>query len=226
MERVLSAITANNLFWLGRYVERGYLMLHLMRKAYDEVLDVPVGEVPYSDFLTKINGYSCSTFTTSYQMMLQIYDEKNPTSLRSVIERMMDNAIVLRSEILSESFSYVELCRDKIRREAEKGQMNITDLQPITDWLLAFWGSVSERLHGQTYYLLTIGRLIERLDICLRFNYKQYRIVETWNSLVKYMDYCPDLYDEVQVGRFDEIINSQHESNDVLLSQLNCLIKV
>lgn len=225
MDKVLSATTANNLYWLGRYVERGYLMLHLMRKAYDEVIDVPVGETPYSDFLTKINGYSCSTFTTSYQMMQQIYDEKNPTSLRAVIERMMDNAIVLRSEIYSESFSYVELCRNKIRKEAEKGEMNITDLQPITDWLLAFWGSVSERLHGRTYYLLTIGRLVERLDVCLRFEYKQYRIIETWNSLVKYMDFCPDLYDETQASRLDEILNSDYDRNEVL-SRLNCIIKV
>lgn len=225
MDKVLSATTANNLYWLGRYVERGYLMLHLMRKAYDEVIDVPVGETPYSDFLTKINGYSCSTFTTSYQMMQQIYDEKNPTSLRAVIERMMDNAIVLRSEIYSESFSYMELCRNKIRKEAEKGEMNITDLQPITDWLLAFWGSVSERLHGRTYYLLTIGRLVERLDVCLRFEYKQYRIIETWNSLVKYMDFCPDLYDETQASRLDEILNSEYDRNEVL-SRLNCIIKV
>ena len=200
-------------------------MLHLMRKAYDEVIDVPVGETPYSDFLTKINGYSCSTFTTSYQMMQQIYDEKNPTSLRAVIERMMDNAIVLRPEIYSESFSYVELCRNKIRKEAKKGEMNITDLQPITDWLLAFWGSVSERLHGRTYYLLTIGRLVERLDVCLRFEYKQYRIIETWNSLVKYMDFCPDLYDEIQASRLDEILNSEYDRNEVL-SRLNCIIKV
>lgn len=53
--RFMSANQANSLFWLGRYAERGYLMLHLMRRAYDEVIDVPVGEVPYSDFLTKIN---------------------------------------------------------------------------------------------------------------------------------------------------------------------------
>ena len=225
MEKVISATMANHLFWLGRYVERGYVMLHLMRRAYDEVIDVPVGEKPYSDFLIKVNGYSCSEFTTSYQMMQQIYDAENPTSLRAVIERMMDNAIVLRSEIYSESFSYVELCRDKIRKEAEKGQMNITDLQPITDWLLAFWGSVSERLHGRTYYLLMVGRLLERLDICLRFEYKQYRIIETWNSLVKYMDYCPDLYDSVQMQRVDEVLHSQYAKNEVLAS-LNCLIKV
>lgn len=111
MDNVLSATTANNLFWQGRYAERGYLMFHLIRKAYDEVVDVPVDEKPYSDLLTKINGYVCSDFTTSYQMMMQIYDENNPTSLRAVIERMMNNAIVLRPEIYSESFSYVELCR-------------------------------------------------------------------------------------------------------------------
>lgn len=225
MDSVLSATTANNLFWLGRYVERGYLLLHLMRKAYDEVIDVPVGERPYSEFLTRLNGYSCTEFTTSYQMMHQIYDAGVETSLRSVIERMMDNAIVLRPQIYSESFGYIELCRDRIRVEAERGQMNITDLQPITDWLLAFWGSVSERLHGRVYYLLMIGRLVERLDVCLRFGYKRYRVLETWNSLVKYRDFCPDIYDEVQMVRVDELLHSEFDRNEVIAG-LNCLIKV
>lgn len=225
MDNVLSATTANNLFWLGRYVERGYLMLHLMRKAYDEVIDVPVGEKPYSDFLTKINGYVCSDFTTSYQMMLQIYDENNPTSLRAVIERMMDNAIVLRPEIYSESFSYVELCRNRIRSEAEKGEMNITDLQPITDWLLAFWGSVGERLHADVRDLLTIGRLIERLDVCIRFDYKPYRIAETWQDIVTLIDGKPDLYDDHQAVWIDKAIKGGNDRNE-MLSRLNCLIKV
>ncbi|MGM9695107.1 MAG: alpha-E domain-containing protein [Alloprevotella sp.] len=225
MEKVISATTANNLFWLGRYVERGYLLLHLMRKAYDEVIDVPVGETPYSNFLNRINGYSCSTFTTSYQMMQQIYDLHNPTSLRAVIERMMDNAIVLRPEIYSESFSYVELCRDKITKEAEKEEMNITDLQPITDWLLAFWGSVSERLHGRVFHLLAIGRLVERLDICLRFDYKHYRIVETWEELLKLFDVCPDLFDETQVRTLTEMLETDYDRNE-MISRLFCLIKV
>lgn len=225
MEKIISATMANNLFWLGRYVERGYLMLHLMRRAYDEVIDIPVGEKPYSDFLNKLNGYSCSDFETSYQMMRQIYDADNPTSLRAVIERMMDNAIVLRPEIYSESFSYVELCRDKIREEAEKQEMNITDLQPITDWLLAFWGSVSERLHGRVFFLLQIGRLIEKMDVCIRFDYKRYRIEETWKSLLIYLGYYPDLYDEMQKNRISEMLDTEFDKN-MLLSSLCCLIKV
>ncbi|MDD6889448.1 MAG: alpha-E domain-containing protein [Bacteroidales bacterium] len=224
MEKVISAAKVNNLYWLGRYVERGYLMLHLMRKAYDEVIDVPVGETPYSEFLNRINGYSCSTFTSSYQMMQQIYDANNPTSLRAVIERMMDNAIVLRPDIYSESFSYVELCRDKIALEAEKKQMNIADLQPINDWLLSFWGSVSERLHGPTYYLLCIGRIMERLDIALRFEYKKYRIVESWESLKKYLQLCPDVYDKEQAEVIEQTIDSDYDRFD-LIAKLNSLIK-
>lgn len=46
--------------------------------------------------------------------------------------------------------------------------MNITNQQPITDWLLAFWGSVGSRLHGNVRNLLTIGLLVERLNVCLR----------------------------------------------------------
>ena len=224
MEKVISAAKVNNLYWLGRYVERGYLMLHLMRKAYDEVIDVPVGETPYSEFLNRINGYSCSTFTSSYQMMQQIYDINNPTSLRAVIERMMDNAIVLRPDIYSESFSYVELCRDKIALEAEKNQMNIADLQPINDWLLSFWGSVSERLHGRVYYLLCIGRIMERLDIALRFEYKKYRIVESWESLKKYLELYPEVYDEEQAKLIEATIDSDYDRFD-LIAKLNGLIK-
>jgi len=201
-------------------------MLHLMRRAYDEVIDVPVGETPYSEFLTKINGYVSSEFTTSYQMMQQMYDTENTTSLRAIIERMMDNAIVLRPDIYSESFSYIEMCRDKIRREAEKQQMNITDLQPITDWLLAFWGSISERIHGRTYYLLQVGRLLERLDVCLRFDYKQYRIIEVWNSLVKYMDYDNNLFDSVQVEQLDEMLSQKEYDKSKILGLLNCLVRV
>lgn len=233
MEKVISANNANRLFWLGRYAERGYLFLHLMRKAYDEVLDVPVGEKPYSDFLEKLDIYVSTDFTTSYQMMEQIYDPEKVTSLRSIIERMMDNAIVLRPEIYSESFSYIELCRDKIRREADAQEMNITNLQPITDWLLAFWGSVRERVTGRAYALLEIGRLVEHLDMNIRFDYKHYRLEETWEMLRKYMVTEPDLFDPVQAEAFGQLLDDadayeghKQEYKDRMLNALCLLVRV
>lgn len=208
-------------------------MLHLMRRAYDEVIDVPVGEKPYSNFLEKMDIYVSSEMTSSYQMMEQLYDPNTVTSLRSIIERMMDNAIVLRPMIYSESFSYIELCRDLIRSKADSKEMNITELQPITDWLLAFWGSIRERVTGQVYSLLEIGRLVEHLDMCIRFDYKQYRLLEAWDLLQKFMSEYPAMFDAVQVETFQSLINDKdgYESNarahkSKVLNALGLLVRV
>ena len=36
---IISANKANSLFWLGRYEERVYITLHLMRMCYDKMID-------------------------------------------------------------------------------------------------------------------------------------------------------------------------------------------
>lgn len=233
MNTTISAHTANQLFWLGRYAERGYLMLHLMRRAYDEVIDVPEGVSPYSEFLEKIGGYMANNMTTSHQMMAQIYDPTTVTSLYNVIERMMDNAIVLRSIIYSESFSYIEMCRDFIRKKAEKKEMNITELQPITDYLLSFWGSIRERVYGQPYALLEVGRLIEHIEMNIRFDYKHNRIDEVWDMVKKYMVTEPDLFDRVQAGRFEMYAATEEvykenlkEHKQEMTAAINALVKI
>ena len=230
---ILSANKANRLFWLGRYAERGYLMLHLMRRAYDEVIDVHEGEVPYSDFLKKMDVYVDSKMTTTSQMMLQIYDINTATSLRSIVERMMDNAIVLRSEIFSESFSYIDLCRNLIDGKSQIKAMNISELQPITDWLLAFWGCVRERVHGDTYALMEIGRLVEHLDMNVRFDYKFYRLDESWNMIKKYMVTQPDLFDKLQATALETLLTNEKAYNafdadykNRILTALNQLVMV
>lgn len=235
MERkIISATTANQLFWLGRYAERGYQMMHLMRKAYDEIIDVPEGVSPYSDFLDKMGVYlSSGNIDTSYQMMDQIYDADTVTSLHNIIERMMDNAIVLRSYIYSESMSYIDMCRDFLRRKAEIKEMNIAELQPITDWLLAFWGSVRERVSGKAYTILETGRLVEHLDMNIRFEYKHHRIDETWGRLKAMMMLEPEMFDRVQAGRFEMYTATQEafdknikDCKHEMISALNGLVRV
>ena len=36
---LISATKANSLYWLGRYEERVYITLHLLRKCYDKMID-------------------------------------------------------------------------------------------------------------------------------------------------------------------------------------------
>lgn len=234
MDTILSAEKANRLFWLGRYAERGYLFLHLMRKAYDEVLDVPVGETPvYSDFLKKLDVFVEGSLDTSYQIMDQLYDPDTVTSLRSIIEFMMDNAIVLRTEIRTESFSYIEICRDLIRVKSIQRDTNITDLQPITDALLSFWGSIQERVYGRSRTLLMLGKLIEHIDMNIRFDYKHYRIEEAMFVLEKFIADEPDIVDDNILQKLrtmlaDNAAYERHDSEykDRALSYLSCLVRV
>lgn len=235
MNTIISANTANRLYWLGRYAERGYLFLHLMRKAYDEVLDVPVGETPvYSDFLRKLDVYTeGGSLDTSYQIMDQLYNPDTQTSLRSIIERMMDNAIVLRTEIRTESFSYIEICRDLIRAKSISRDTNITSLQPITDALLAFWGSIQERVYYQPRTLLMMGKMVEHLDMCIRFDYKHYRIEEAMNALDRFIEDDPSLVDRVMIAKLRAMVvdkeaydKFEQPYKDRMLNYLNQLIRV
>ena len=231
---MINATTANRLFWLGRYAERGYLFLHLMRKAYDEVLDVPVGETPvYSDFLKKLDVYTEGSLDTSYQIMDQLYNPDTVTSLRSIIEFMMDNAIVLRTEIMTESFSYIEICRDLIRAKSIAQDTNITNLQPITDALLSFWGSVQERVYGRSRTFLMLGRLVEHLDMNIRFDYKHYRIQEAMSELEKYVELEPELADREMLGKLRALVADREtyerfeaENKNRMLNYLNRLVVI
>lgn len=234
MEPLLNANKANRLFWLGRYAERGYLFLHLMRKAYDEVLDVPVGETPvYSDFLKRLDVYIDGSLDTSYQIMDQLYNPETVTSLRSIIEYMMDNAIVLRTEIMTESFSYIEICRDLIRAKSVSHDTNITNLQPITDALLAFWGSIQERVYGRSRTMLMMGKLVEHIDMNIRFDYKFYRVKEALMALEKFINEEPELVDQQMLAKIEESLKDEeeYEKHDPeyklhLLSRLNKLVLI
>lgn len=234
MEKILNANKANRLFWLGRYAERGYLFLHLMRKAYDEVLDVPVGETPvYSDFLKRLDVFVEGSMDTSYQIMNQLYNPNTVSSLRSIIEYMMDNAIVLRTEILTESFSYIEICRDLIRAKSISHDTNITSLQPITDALLSFWGSIDERVYGKTRILLMLGKMVEHMDMNIRFDYKYYRIKEAWDVLLKIVAEENELIDQQMMKKISQSLETEEEYSkfspefkNTLQNRLNHLVLV
>ena len=99
---IISANKANSLFWLGRYEERVYITLHLMRKCYDKMID---GEMEdYRPFWQKLDPQG--VYQTNDEFTLgMMYDGGNPSSVMSAQTRAMDNAILLREEIMSETLS-------------------------------------------------------------------------------------------------------------------------
>lgn len=220
---ILSPAKANSLFWLGRYTERVYLQLHLLRRCLDQMIDDNSKE--YDLYLYNIGNQ------TPYPNMAEerrglVYDKKNPASIISCVERANDNAVILRDEITSPTLGYVQMSLEFLRDNSRKGvDSSVEDLQKLTDWMLAFWGSVDERIFsGNVRSLLMIGKLIEHIDMYIRFKYPFDRIEEAFLLLESHcrlnekicniddlqalkMQITPELYNPDDIAYTNKVLN-------------------
>ena len=199
---ILSPAKGNSLYWLGRYTERIYLCLHLLRKCYDMMIDGDSDE--YSRYIEKIGNFVVYGDEGAIRRGL-INDATNPAALISCIECANDNALVVREEITSHTLGYVQLCLEALRKSSKNdSEPNVDFLQTLTDWTLAFWGSVEERVYDERVKtLLKIGKLVEHIDMNIRFGYKFYRIEEALMTLSFYRKlqpnaFNPDAFDDLK----------------------------
>lgn len=192
---ILSPTKANSLFWLGRYTERIYLELHLLRLCFDKMIDGAPED--YSTYLESIGNYIVYPDLPATRNGL-VHDINNPVSVLSCIERANDNAVILRDEIMSPTLAYIQMCLEKLRNTSKTAtDTNVEDLQQLTDWILAFWGSVEERVYDpRVRNLLRIGKLVEHIDMNIRFCYKFYRIEEAFVTLLRCYDKEPRAFNE------------------------------
>lgn len=211
---VLSPAKANSLFWLGRYSERIYLELHLLRRCFDLMIDgkneeyrkyiIDIGNnVQYSDLASTRNGL--------------VHDPNNPVSIISCMERANDNAILLRDEIMSPTLSYIQMGLEMLRKAVASGiEPDVDELQKLTDWMLAFWGSIDERiLNDRTRRLLEIGRLVEKIDIHIRFRYKFFRIEDTLVSLQNLKDEEPLVFDQIAMDTLSIMLTQDNYAPEI-----------
>lgn len=230
---VITADKANRLFWLGRYAERVYVSLHLLRRYYDKVLDGNISDLQeyYTYLGVDCNGKDKESEECQYS---QLYDKSNHCSIARSLELTNDNGIVLRHDISSESLSYIQMSQVLLAECAESKERNITKLQSITDNMLAFFGSVDERVFDDRIRIfLKIGRLIENLDLHVRFNYPYFRIEEAFLSLKDYIRRSESGVADVfaleslnELIREDQYIDHDDKYKERVLNNLNVLIAV
>lgn len=224
----IPATKANRLYWLGRYVERVYISLHLLRRYYDRMIDGAPKD--YEEFYKKFDAANDYASNETFHLG-QMYDPQNPCSLLSELESANDNAIVLREEIKSESLSYIQMSLCHIKECADKCEKNITALQPITDYLLAFFGSIDERVFDERIRnLIKMGKLVENLDLHVRFDYPFSRINEAYESLKQCTETEDGVFDTMILCRLEELIREDlYDAKDenyksTLLNYLNHLV--
>ena len=227
---IISAAKANRLYWLGRYVCRVYLTLHQLNKCFDEMID---GEPEnYADFWLKLD--SSGRYKTDDEFTYgMLYDEDNPSSVLSALRFAIDNAILLREDIMSETLSYLEMSVAHLKKCKLEATVNISHMQPIIDWSLAFWGSSEQRLQNhKALNIMMIGRNVENLVMQLRFGYPFRRVALAYGSLKRY---CREMYgalDDNIGGQLDQLITSEafdlsnEEYKIKLIKYVNQLVRV
>ena len=199
---IISATKANRLYWLGRYECRVYLTLHQLNKCFDEMIDGEPDD--YTEFWSKLDATGIYKTNEEFTFGM-LYDDTNPCSVLSAQKFAMDNAILLREDIMSETLSYLEMSVALLKKCKQEATVNISHLQPVIDWALAFWGSAEQRLQNhQALDIMMIGRNIENLDMQIRFNYPFRRVALAYDSLKRY---CKNMS-----GALDENISSQLDS--------------
>ena len=143
---VISAENSERLFWLGRYSERAFTGLR--------------------------------TFAEKFSMMqagndaakMTCFDEGNPESIAYSLNRAYDNAIVLRDEIGSDTFSYIQLAVYEMKK-ASHSKTPLLGLQKVIDNIAAFWGMADDSIDDEhARNIIKLGTRVERVDLYARMN--------------------------------------------------------
>ena len=153
---VLSRENSSRLFWLGRYSERVYTGLR--------------------DFMAKFDAMTSGNSS-------QCFDEGNPDSAAFSLMRAYDNAIVLRDEIGTETFSYIQLAVYEMKN-AQRSPAPLLQLQKVIDNIAAFWGMADDRIDDEHVRgIIKLGKRVERVDLYARLNWGDEEIRREINRL-------------------------------------------
>jgi len=169
---------ANNLCWLGRYLERAENTARLINVNSNLLLDLPksisLGWEPIVDILSyRELFYSTHKEAVERNVInFMVADKKNQGSIISCLSAARENARTIREiipreswEQINELFSYAsENCQKAQARRSRYAFLNeiIRSNQTITGILA---GTMT---HDEGYQFLRIGRNIERADMTTR----------------------------------------------------------
>jgi uncharacterized alpha-E superfamily protein len=170
----ISVEYSSNLYWLGRYTERASTTLNTFFNYHDKSLDKDKNA--YKEFLENLD---IKDKYGDHRRFIQgyLYDDEDCFTLSSTLRLAHDNALVCRNVIGSEALAYIQLSIDAFHVSRDKNLR--LSLMPVIDYLLAFWGSIDDKLaDGEARTIVKCGKLVERLDLYFRFWY-DYKLINS-----------------------------------------------
>jgi uncharacterized alpha-E superfamily protein len=168
--------TADNLFWISRYIERAETMARLLAVG-SRIALLPSAGHGYRnewDSLLQASG-TAEGFAKKYQDPVQrniesylFFDRDNPSSVLSCFERARENGRIVRTALTSQVWDALNTAFQELR-QIERTPRSEMELSRLTDWTMRQSALVrgaidATQLRRDSWDFMGLGYALERAD--------------------------------------------------------------
>jgi len=162
---LISPQTAENLYWMGRYIQRAETMTRLVIQSFDKILDIDPNE---GTRLYAKMGVELEYKTPQEFLQKSIFGLEY-ASLIYTIDNARENAILTRSHLPNRMFSRINALYLKYQNAKQMSPVSIFWLESTLQELDAIWGNLELSLvEAKEIPFIEFGRITERMDLNVR----------------------------------------------------------
>ncbi|MBE2277114.1 MAG: alpha-E domain-containing protein [Rhodobacteraceae bacterium] len=180
--------TADNLFWIARYMERADTAARLLQVG-SRISLIPTAQGFRSewDSLLQASGMA-EGFGRKYGDPVQrnleswlFFDRDNPSSVASCITSARENGRIVRTALTTQTWDALNMAFQELR-QLERQERSRLDLSMLTDWAMRQAALVrgaidATLLRNDGYNFLNIGYYLERADNTARLMDVKYYVL-------------------------------------------------
>lgn len=181
--------TADNLYWIARYMERAETMARLLEVGARITLMPSAGEGYRNewDSLLQASG-TAAGFQRKYGEPVQrniesylFFDHDNPSSVISCITYARENARIVRTALTTQVWDALNTAFQEVR-QLERTPRSALDLASLVDWTMRHSAQVrgaidTTLLRNDGYDFLNLGYYLERADNTARLMDVKYYVL-------------------------------------------------
>lgn len=193
--------TANDLFWLSRYLERAENLARLIEVGYRIAMLPREGEGHNEEWksILQISGserYYLEQHQTHTQKEIihyLLFDPSNPSSVHSCISKARQNARAQRTALTREMWQSLNSAWIEFQ-SIKPTEMTTDRLSPLLDWIkeqsAAYRGALLNTiLRNDTFYFSQLGTFLERADNTARIlDVKYYVLLPSYEMIGSSVD--------------------------------------
>ena len=168
--------TASSLFWMSRYMERAENMARLLEVGHRISLMPGRIEGHRDEWRSTLLSAACEptymarhkTVTAEQVINFLVFDDANPSSIRSVVRIARNNGRAVRTALTRDVWESINGTWNELVA-IKPGQLTKDRLPVFLDWVkqrsMSFRGAVlGTMLRNENYYFSQLGNFIERAD--------------------------------------------------------------